>query len=109
MKSIYILNSIYFIILVIHETVGHVSFQPEQVHLALGKNGSEMVVTWSTFNATDDSTVEYGIDGLILRAEGSCTKFVDGGVSKRVEYIHKVSLKDLQPDSKYSKNRFLSY
>jgi len=47
--------------------------------------------------------VEYGIGGLILRAEGNSTLFVDGGQQKRKQYIHRVWLKNLTPDSKYSK------
>jgi hypothetical protein len=47
--------------------------------------------------------VEYGIGGLILRAEGNSTLFIDGGQQKRGQYIHKVWLKNLTPDSKYSK------
>ncbi|CAG9864506.1 unnamed protein product [Phyllotreta striolata] len=76
-------------------------YQPEQVHIAYGANVFEIVVVWSTFNDTPSSVVEYGIGGLILRAEGESTKFVDGGREKRSQYIHKVVLKNLTPASKY--------
>lgn len=47
--------------------------------------------------------MEYGIGGFVLRAEGNSTLFVDGGKEKRKQYIHRVWLKDLTPNSKYSK------
>lgn len=54
-------------------------------------------------NATGDSIVEYGINGLILTAKGTSKLFVDGGEERHKQYIHKVYLKDLTPDSRYSK------
>lgn len=75
--------------------------QPEQVHIAYGKNIFEIVVTWSTSNRTNSSIVEYGIGGLILRQEGSSKLFIDGGPEKRSQYIHTVVLKHLTPDSRY--------
>ncbi|XP_046665735.1 acid phosphatase type 7 isoform X2 [Homalodisca vitripennis] len=75
-------------------------FQPEQVHLSMGENESSIVVTWSTFNYTD-SVVEYGINGLVLRATGNTTTFVDGGTLKRVQYIHRVTLNKLLPKTHY--------
>lgn len=77
--------------------------QPEQIHLSYGNNIFEIVVTWSTFNQTAKSMVEYGIGGLIFKQEGSSKLFVDGGSQKHSEYIHTVTLKHLTPDSKYSK------
>ena len=35
--------------------------------------------------------VEYGINGLILKATGTTEKFVDGGPAKHTLYIHRVS------------------
>lgn len=78
-------------------------YQPEQVHLAYGSNVYEIVVTWSTFNATDESKVEYGIGGLILEAKGTLKLFVDGGAAKHSQYIHTVTLKNLTPGSRYGK------
>lgn len=60
-------------------------------------------MTWSTKNNTEESIVEYGIEGLILTAVGYSTPFVDGGNEKQVQYIHRVWLKNLTPDSKYGK------
>lgn len=65
-------------------------------------------MTWSTRNDTNESIVEYGIGGLILTATGYSTPFIDGGNEKQKQYIHRVWLKNLTPNSKYSKlNNFL--
>lgn len=79
----------------------HVSYQPEQVHLAFGSNVSEIIVTWSTRNDTTDSIVEYGIGGFVLTATGTSELFVDGGSEKHSQYIHRVVLSGLTPSSKY--------
>lgn len=63
----------------------------------------DIVVTWSTKSDTKESIVEYGIGGFVLRAEGNSTLFIDGGKEKQKQYIHKVWLKNLTPNSKYSK------
>lgn len=62
---------------------------------------SELVVTWTTWNNTDESIVKYGINGPILKASGTSTLFVDGGDLHRTEYIHRVKLSGLQPSSQY--------
>lgn len=80
-------------------------YQPEQVHLAYGENTSQIIVTWSTMNDTMESVVEYGINGFALRAVGAATVFVDGGPKRHTQYIHRVLLKNLTPDSKYGKQR----
>lgn len=76
-------------------------YQPEQIHLSYGQNTSEIVVTWSTMNDTKESIVEYGINGLILRTAGVSSAFIDGGPKKHTQYIHRVILKNLTPNSKY--------
>ncbi|XP_066147683.1 acid phosphatase type 7 [Euwallacea fornicatus] len=91
---------LYFVPCVVHCT-SVLYYQPEQVHIAFGNTTLQIVVTWTTFNDTFDSTVEYGIDGLILKAKGSSNKFVDGGPEKHSQYIHRVTLDNLTPDSKY--------
>lgn len=78
-------------------------YQPEQVHLAFGRDVHEIVVTWSTFNDTGQSVVEYGIGGFILRATGTSKLFVDGGPKKRAQYIHRVTLRNLASASLYGK------
>lgn len=86
-----------------HQLVGGQVFyyQPEQVHLAFGESTSEIVVTWSTMTATNESVVEYGIGGYALSATGTEEEFVDGGSGKHTQYIHRVVLRDLQPSSRY--------
>lgn len=66
-------------------------------------NIHDIVVTWSTRDNTKESIVEYGIGGLILRSVGNSTLFVDGGHQKRKQYIHRVWLKNLTPNSLYCK------
>lgn len=60
-------------------------------------------MTWSTRNDTEESLVEYGIGGLVFQAKGNSTLFIDGGAKKQRQYIHRVWLKNLNPDNKYSK------
>ncbi|XP_055377474.1 acid phosphatase type 7-like [Condylostylus longicornis] len=76
-------------------------YQPQQIHIALGNNINEITITWSTFDSTNESIVEYGINGNILTATGSELPFVDGGSKKHTQYIHKVTLQNLKPDMKY--------
>lgn len=60
-----------------------------------------MVVTWNTVDPTENTAVEYGIGGLILREEGEMEVFIDGGKEERIQFIHRVTLKDLTPGATY--------
>ena len=64
-----------------------------------------MVVTWSTQNVKSDSIVKYGLDptSLDLEAKGYITKFVDGGSLHHTQYIHRVTLRELNPGRTYCK------
>lgn len=92
----------FFALSLLSLTVANVIYyQPEAVHLAYGDNIHDIVVTWSTRNDTEESIVEYGIGGLILTAQGNSTLFIDGGNEKQKQYIHRVWLRNLEPNSKY--------
>lgn len=61
----------------------------------------DIVVTWSTLNSTTKSVVEYGTDDLTNTATGQSTKFTDGGSLKRSQFIHRVTLSNLKPNTDY--------
>ena len=62
-----------------------------------------MIVTWVTFDSTSNTIVEYGIDKLENSVNGKYNLFEDGGSEKRKLYIHRVTLTNLKPNTKYSK------
>lgn len=76
-------------------------FQPQQVHLSYGENVHELIVTWSTYNDTNKSLVEYGIKNFNLSSSGSSELFVDGGWKRHSQYIHRVKLTNLTPNVTY--------
>ncbi|GLH16659.1 Uncharacterized protein GBIM_20882 [Gryllus bimaculatus] len=83
-------------------TLAYVSYVPEQVHISYGENPWEITVMWNTLNNTWTSVVEYGINGLALRAESKHPKkFISPGTNGSAQFIHRVTLKKLTPDSKY--------
>ncbi|CAK1543301.1 unnamed protein product [Leptosia nina] len=75
--------------------------QPEQIHIAFGSKTNEIVVTWTTFNDTHESRVQYGEGAMNLEAQGSRHKFTDGGALKRQMWIHRVLLPNLKFNTKY--------
>ncbi|TGZ58191.1 hypothetical protein CRM22_009697 [Opisthorchis felineus] len=76
--------------------------KPEQVHLAIGETTSQLTVTWVTQNSTAASILEYGVKNVSdQRAHGKAFKFVDGGRGRRVFYIHRVRLQNLEPNYLY--------
>ncbi|KAG7301923.1 hypothetical protein JYU34_013341 [Plutella xylostella] len=75
--------------------------QPEQVHIAFGEKTNDIVVTWSTFNDTKETRVQYGKNVMDTEAQGFSTLFVDGGPHKHSQYIHRVTLHDLEFDTEY--------
>ncbi|XP_054163358.1 acid phosphatase type 7-like [Oppia nitens] len=60
-----------------------------------------MIVTWTTFDATNGSVVEFGISSLTDRFVGHHKLFIDGGNESRPIYIHRVVLKHLIPGTTY--------
>lgn len=65
-------------------------------------------MTWSTRNATNQSIVVYGENfrnpQSLRQVSGSSIRFVDGGLKKSTQYIHKVVLKNLKPKTRYEYN-----
>lgn len=76
-------------------------FQPQQVHIAIGDTNTDMVVTWMTPDQTPSSTVNFGTDYLSQTVEGNATLFRDGGFEHRSMWIHRVTLRNLTPDTRY--------
>ena len=60
-----------------------------------------MVVTWVTLNSTALSVVEYGQKDLDSVANGVEDTFVDGGSEARKIYMHRVTLSNLLPNTRY--------
>ncbi|CAB3223364.1 unnamed protein product [Arctia plantaginis] len=75
--------------------------QPEQVHISFGDKINDIVVTWSTFNDTQGSVVQFGKGIMDRTVSGTSKLFVDGGLLKRSQYIHTVTLRDLEYDTRY--------
>lgn len=48
-----------------------------------------------------ESIVEYGIGGFILTSAGTREQFTDGGKEKHSQWIHRVKLANLEPETKY--------
>ncbi|KAJ2937494.1 hypothetical protein O0L34_g17538 [Tuta absoluta] len=71
--------------------------QPEQIHISFGDKLSDIVVTWTTFNDTEESRVQYGEGIMDREAQGSSTVFQGG----RGQYIHRVTLRNLKFDTRY--------
>ncbi|XP_049875413.1 acid phosphatase type 7 isoform X6 [Pectinophora gossypiella] len=74
--------------------------QPEQIHISFGEKTNDIVVTWTTYNDTEDSMVQYGEGVLQNLAMGYQTMFVAGN-GTNVEFVHRVTLPDLKFDTRY--------
>lgn len=127
----------YIVGLVLFHLVHSDNVVPEQIHLSYGSkfkafnihltkffifylkirpklnrsitgDSTQMFVTWSTMNVTQNATCLYGTSSLSQQAKGYTTKFVDGGTEQHTQYIHRVVLSQLQPGKKHSKSISLS-
>lgn len=77
---------------------------PRSLHKShLGER--QLWVTWVTFDDTRESIAVYGTDKPQTKVVGNSTKFVDGGITRKVRYIHRVLLSDLQSGQRYGKRR----
>lgn len=70
-----------------------VQFQPEQVHLSLGDDGSSFVVTWSTWNFTQARAL-VGLHpfNMSTRLTGAVKSFSDDGEEHSTQFIHTVTI-----------------
>lgn len=77
-----------------------------QVHLALGEAPGEVVVTWSTPNPPNASSVRYGEAATFpdqsQSAIGWSTRFTDNGTLHHTQYIQRAVLDSLKGNTQYS-------
>jgi len=73
-------------------------FKPEQVHLALTNDASEMHVSWVTFTPTS-SFVQYGTDQLTMMAPATTRTYKKGGW---LGTIYSATMTGLKVDTKYN-------
>ncbi|XP_036339037.1 acid phosphatase type 7 isoform X2 [Rhagoletis pomonella] len=78
-------------------------YQPEQVHLAFGESTRDYVVTWSTRDDTKTSICQYGLEKFefVQNSTQPPQKFIDGGQTHSTQYMHRVTLTNLQPEQRY--------
>ncbi|XP_074602846.1 acid phosphatase type 7-like isoform X1 [Brevipalpus obovatus] len=81
-------------------TTAVIDIGPSQVHLALGENDGEMVVSWADSIARNGSIVQWGekSDELEWESPGYLRVF---GKSRRQQYAYWAVMKDLQPNTRY--------
>ncbi|KAI6189505.1 hypothetical protein M3Y97_00015700 [Aphelenchoides bicaudatus] len=76
--------------------------QPEQVLLSFGGSVDKMFVTWVTFDDTNTSTVQYGLQMPMDKSVvAKVSLFVDGGKAKTKRYIHRVTISGIKPGKRY--------
>ena len=78
-----------------------VSVQPRHVHLAIAEDNKDLSVSWSTINKTEESVVLVYSKGRELKFVGQSVKFVDGGKKRATQWIHKVLVSGLPPNTTY--------
>lgn len=76
-------------------------FQPTQVHISIGDDNKDIVITWVTPSNTTKSVVQYGTTAININATGTPTNFTDQGADKRVMWMHRVLLRGLTPNTRY--------
>lgn len=103
MNTFYLLFGVVFCFALPNESAVY-DYQPQQVHLSYGEKTNDVVVTWSTMDDTPDTLVKYGEKTPNALLTGISTKFVDGGDTKHTQFIHKVTIKNLKPKTRYVYN-----
>uniref|UniRef100_A0AC34FX18 Purple acid phosphatase n=1 Tax=Panagrolaimus sp. ES5 TaxID=591445 RepID=A0AC34FX18_9BILA len=99
MKSIVKFQIIFSIVFLVGLTKVAGDNLPEQVHLAIGRDASTMVVSWVTMAPTMLPIVKYGTSALTHGTLGDTTDFEYNGVHR---YIHTVTIDNLDPSTIYS-------
>ena len=100
------INFIKFISLTLILQTAFASYEylPQQIHLSYTNNSSDVMVTWSTLLNTQNSTIKYSPNKPILNKNvttSNITKFIDGGILKKLQYINRVLLSNLTLDMDY--------
>ena len=96
---------IYFLLL-ISLVQANYDYLPQQIHISYTNHQDEMMITWSTLLDTNVCTVRYSkvLENPILQhniTSNNIKEFIDGGELKRVEYIHRVLLTNLEIGEQY--------
>ena len=84
---------------------------PEQIHLSIGKDVQEFVVTWLTLNKSYGvPTVFYDEPSKFMvgnrptqNATGQMSEFTDHGTLKSKRYVYRVKMSNLIPNTTYRK------
>ena len=77
------------------------SFTPEQVHISLTKDSSEMAAMWTTLEDTKLHQVRYGVDKNLLNltsSNGFSTTYKHFGW---IGNLHVAKMRNLKPDTRY--------
>ena len=77
-----------------------------QVHLSLGENAGEVVVTWSTPLPPTSSSVRFGLDEGFPEQHhqqtGWSTQFVDNGTLHHTQFVQRAVLSSLKDRQRYA-------
>lgn len=75
--------------------------KPQQVHISLGDSATDMNIMWATL-ATDVSKVEYHTgDRKTAKTVTGDTIKLETSNEEGAQYLHRVTLHDLEPETKY--------
>jgi len=76
---------------------------PQQIHLSYGNELNTVFVTWNTNYPSKGSVQFKPLNSSQVRSiKSTQTKFVDGGLLKRTEYIHRAELSNLEYGQNYT-------
>lgn len=95
------LRPLFALLLAAHCGWCQLSSQPEQVHLSITADPTQMMITWVTLTATNTTQAEFGISSFDRSASGQQETFVDGGSAARTIYMHRALLTGLLSGQRY--------